>query len=67
MNEGAIETTDIRFVRDSGEAGTIHEVTCPDCSDTVAVAPSAWWRAECACGRVWSLEMYAVGRREAAE
>jgi len=56
-----IETTNVKFDYENGEAGEVYEITCPKCGFKVSWAAFGWWKTKCSCGYDWDVRIIAVG------
>lgn len=64
MSNNTIESTELEFLHESDNAGTIYIVTCPECKNQINIAPHSWWYTKCECEYNWSLRLIAEGKRE---
>ncbi len=50
MSEKITEVNDIESVSDSGDAGPMIEIECPNCYSKIQFARYGWWETSCECG-----------------
>jgi len=58
-----LESTDLEFESNGGDAGIVCKVTCPKCKDVIRVGENSWWDTECSCCLVWNLSLTAIGTK----
>lgn len=56
-----LQTTEIKSVTSSGEAGDAFEVECPECHATVRIGDFS--EGKCRCPRLWTVVVKAVGEK----
>lgn len=57
-----IVSFDIEFVNSGSDAGIVFDVTCPECHQVVRCGKYQWWKSECICGYIWTIDINAEGR-----